>query len=160
MLQTPAPAREPDMVHFEPVTLHERMMIEAETQIQHNWTDVAIHDKRKLRTVSVDHACIWVVKSEGSALLPTYCKLSERKKWQADGPVCQLVAFVSRCQDFFLKFRSNYDPRQDSYYIIVKRHGVDGDIIPVSFDEVASLIFSGAARWTENGFQPIDQQKA
>jgi len=28
-----------------PRTLHEKMMLEAEPIIQHNWTDVAIHDK-------------------------------------------------------------------------------------------------------------------
>ena len=150
-------AREPDWVQFEPKTLHERMMIEAETQIQQNWTDVAIHDKRKLRTIPSHHACVWVVRAEGSNLLPTYCKLSEASKWKKDSAarrIHPLLAFLCLCQDYRAKFRANFKPESSSYYVIIKgKNEKEGQIIPVSFKEIADFAMAGQFVWTEDGYR-------
>lgn len=150
------PAREPDWVQFEPKTLHDRMMIEAETQIQHNWTDVAIHDKYRLRQIPEDHACLWVVRGEGSNLLPAYCELADADKWKRDQGrgISPLVAFFCMCQDYFAKFRQRFDPAVNSYYIVIKgKDDNGGQILPVSFQEIADFVMAGNFVWTEDGYQ-------
>lgn len=151
-----ATAREPDMAQFTPQTLHDRMIIEAEAQIQHNWADVAIHDKRKLRQIPPDHACIWVVRSEGSNLLPAYCELADASKWIAEhgSKVSPLVAFFCMCQDYFCKFRQKFNPEINGYYVIIKgKSEKDGKIIPVSWKEIADFAMAGDFVWTEDGYQ-------
>lgn len=138
-------------------TFHDRMMVEAETEIQQNWTSVALHDKNALRLVPEGHAFIWILKPEGSHFIETFCRLSAREYYiQAakEGKVTAFEAFFIRCQDHFAKFRNKFDPTRYKYYVCVnKNEPFGGEIIPSSFEEVLDLAFVRQLKWTDSGMQ-------
>lgn len=131
-----------------PRSLHERMMLEAEPIIQHNWTDVAIHDKAKLKGIPVGHICYWVVTEMGSFLTPAYCKISERSKWTSDAisslaPIQILVA--RRCGQAHKYASSKAWQRVYGFldywhcYLVVKTDATNGHLIPIPYLDLADL---------------------
>lgn len=146
-----------DRVHFIAKTLHEQMMLEAEHLIQHNWLDVVVHDKRKLRSIPVDHAFFWVVRPEGSSLLPAYCKLSDRVKycWGCnDRKFHPIESIAARCEGNVRRFPGKFDPDSYGYYSVVKRRE-GGEITKLSFAEFGSIASSGVFAWVDNTFKKV-----
>ncbi|CAB4147796.1 hypothetical protein UFOVP431_49 [uncultured Caudovirales phage] len=142
--------------HYLP-TFHDRMMVEAETEIQQNWTSVALHDKNALRLVPEDHAFIWILKPEGSHFIETFCRVTAREYYiQAakEGRVTAFEAFFIQCQDYFIKFRNRFDPTKYKYYVCInKDKPFGGEMIPSSFEEVLDLAFVRQLKWTDSGMQ-------
>jgi hypothetical protein len=131
-----------------PRTLHEKMMLEAEPIIQHNWTDVAVHDRDKLQKIPVGHFCYWVVTQMGSFLTPAYCKVSERSKWLTSdiATISPIQMLISRWHGEALKFQSSkawrrfHDPVQDKHcYLVVKTDNSHGHVIPITYQELAEM---------------------
>lgn len=155
-------AFEPERLTYLPRGLHDRMMLEVETLIQQNWTSVALHDRYRVESIPDDHVFIWVVRPEGTSLMPTFCELSHRSRYEKavdDGMIFRLQAFFIRCQDYFIKFRKKYDPTKDSYYVVIKRAEFGGgQIIPSSFTELLDLVFVGMVKWGHSGIQPTNQR--
>lgn len=129
-------------------TLHEKMMLEAEPLIQHNWTDVAIHDKAMLRKIPVGHVAYWVVTQMGSYLTPAYCRLSDRQKWtrSRESTVAPIQVRVIRWYAESRKFQDSlswqwiHDPVRDKHcYLIVKTDATNGHITPITYEELAAL---------------------
>lgn len=145
-----------------PRGLHDWMMSEAEPVIQHNWTSLALHIRYLLELIPDDHAFAWIVTPEGSRIMPTYCKLSQRDnhiKADENGVISQLQAFIIRCQDYFIKFKSK--PSGNSYYFVVKRSIFEvEDVTPSTFDELLDLVFVGELKWTDFGIQKTRQPSA
>jgi hypothetical protein len=139
-----------------PRTLHEKMMLEAEPIIQHNWTDVAIHDRDKLKTIPVGCYCYWIVGQMGSYLTPAYCKISDRHRWSS-GPnatVAPVQMLFSRWHGEAFKFQCNSDfqlsfnaGRDKHCYLIVKTDTKDGEIIPITFRELAKAATYGKIKF-------------
>lgn len=140
-------------------SLHERMLIEAESIVRHNWTDVAIHDKDRLRVTPVNHALAWMIGETGSHLTPLYCKLSDKSKWQAS-PLASLAPiqiYITALHEQMLLLGgaqaqlAKLQKRQA--YIVIKRDGSSGgDIISVDFDELASMCCTNPKhKWTPQG---------
>jgi len=129
-------------------TLHEKMMLIAEPLIQYNWTDVAIHDKAALRSLPVGHYAYWIVTQMGSHFMPAYCKISERSKWTRS-PMATLAPvqfLVERWSREVAKFGDSndwrwiHDPVRDKHcYLVVKTHATYGEIIPITYKELADL---------------------
>lgn len=140
------------------LSFHDRMMIEAETELQQNWTSVALHDKHALSCVPEDHVFIWILKPEGSHFIETFCRLDAReyhiqatknKKFGA------FEAFFVRCQDCFIKFRNKFDPAKYKYYVMInKNKPYGGEMTPSSFNEMLDLAFVRQLKWTDCGIQP------
>ena len=140
------------------LSFHDRMMIEAETELQQNWTSVALHDKHALSCVPEDHVFIWILKPEGSHFIETFCRLDAReyhiqatknKKFGA------FEAFFVRCQDCFIKFRNKFNPAKYKYYVMInKNKPYGGEMIPSSFNEMLDLAFVRQLKWTDCGIQP------
>jgi hypothetical protein len=141
-----------------PKTLHERMMLEAEPIIQHNWTDVAIHDKNRLKRVKNNHVMAWMVNETGSYLSPMYCNISDKKNWTSS-PMAALAPvqiFMNKLHYQLLaigvKAAGQYKPH---CYLVIKKDDTDGgEIVPVNFEEFASFCTIGQFQWTLRGFQP------
>lgn len=138
-------------------SLHERMLIEAESVVRHNWTDVAIHDKDRLRVTPVNHALAWMIGETGSHLTPLYCKLSDKGKWQTS-PLASLAPiqiYITALHEQMLLLKgaklAKFQRRQA--YIIIKRDSPPGgEIIPVDFDELASMCCTNPKhKWTPEG---------
>lgn len=135
-----------------PTTLHERMMLEAEPIIQHNWTDVAIHDKAKLRSIPTGHYCYWVVTQMGSYLTPAYCRISDRHKWtrSPEASLAPIQMLVVRWHGEAHRFQGSmswlwmHDPNRDKHcYLIVKADATSGQVIPMTYQELAELAVCG-----------------
>lgn len=132
-----------------PKTLHELMMTIAEPIIQHNWTDVAIHDKAKLKNIPVGHHCIWIVGKMGSYLTPMYCNVSDRSRWTSDflatiSPVqILIVRWYEQTKSFSENshWNANHDPVQDKHcFFVVKTDSKGaGNVIPVTYKELADM---------------------
>jgi hypothetical protein len=140
----------------QPRTLHERMMVEAEHIIQHNWTDVAIHDRDRLRSAPVDHAFAWMVGSMGSYLTPMYCRLSDRKRWTSSplATLAPIQIYMTKLHEQFNALGSKVmDLSERSCYLVIKRDSNGGDIIPLDFQEFAGFCTLGKWKWTKGGFQ-------
>jgi hypothetical protein len=129
-------------------TLHEQMMLIAEPIIQHNWTDVAIHDRDKLRTLPVGHTAYWIVTQMGSYLSPAYCRLSDRPKWTSGclaslAPVQVLVArWMGEASKFqgSTPWRRFHDPYRDKHcFLVTKTDAKNGTVVPIPYMELAEL---------------------
>lgn len=137
-------------------TLHEKMMIEAEPIIRYNWTDVAIHDKNKLRQIPVGHYCAWIVGEMGSYLTPLFCKISDRHKWCADGPatIAPVQVLVVRWHNQVNEFGESpawverHDPTRDKRCFLVVKTDLNGngEITPISYVELAEMATCGKMR--------------
>lgn len=135
-----------------PRSLHERMMLEAEPIIQHNWTDVAIHDKAKLKGIPVGHVCYWLVSEMGSFLTPAYCKISERSKWANSvfSGFAPIQILVARHCDQAHKYASSKVWQQiygstDHWhcYLVIKADATNGHLIPIHYADLIELAFCG-----------------
>jgi hypothetical protein len=143
-----------------PRTLHEKMMLEAEPIIQHNWTDVAIHDKDKLKSIPVGCYCYWIVGQMGSYLTPAYCKTSDRHKWLS-GPnakIAPIQMLFSRWYGEAYKFQCNasfqqlFNAGRDKHcYLIVKTDTKNGEIIPITYRELAEMATYGKVKMFADG---------
>lgn len=135
-----------------PRTLHERMILEAEPIIRHNWSDVAIHDKQKLQSIPIGHYCAWIVGEMGSYLTPLYCRISDRPRWKVD-PLAHLAPIqilVSRWHSQVnsygenVHWLDNHDPTKDKHcYLIVKTDTTRGTITPIPYVDLAGLAVCG-----------------
>ena len=54
------------------------MCYEAESVVKHNWTDVAVHDKKIINKMRPGDTRLWIISELGSNFLPMYCKLYEK----------------------------------------------------------------------------------
>lgn len=140
-------------------SLHERMLIEAESVVRHNWTDVAIHDKDRLRVTPVNHALAWMIGETGSHLTPLYCKLSDKSKWQAS-PLASLAPiqiYITALHEQMLLLGGAQAQlarlqRRQAYIVIKRDRSSGGDIISVDFDELASMCCTNPKhKWTPQG---------
>lgn len=153
-----------DYFPFRPLTLHHRMMVEAEGLIQQNWTQVAIHDEYMLRAIPGDHAFVWVVKPEGSHVLKTFCSLSERSRRVGNAEkfaVGELESFFVRLSCCIANFRGKYDPAQYNYYVVIKRDSEsDGEIIQSSFEELLDLVSAQELKWADSEIQSTGKDRS
>jgi hypothetical protein len=143
-----------------PRTLHEKMMLEAEPIIQYNWTDVAIHDKDKLKSIPVGYYCYWIVGQMGSYLTPAYCRISDRHKWLS-GPnakIAPIQMLFSRWYGEAYKFQCNasfqqlFNAGRDKHcYLIVKTDTKNGEIIPITYRELAEMATYGKVKMFADG---------
>lgn len=139
-------------------SLHERMMLEAEPYVLHNWTDVAIHDKDRLRNTPVNHALAWMIGETGSYLTPLYCKLSDKSKWQTSplaflAPIQIYVAALHEQMLFLGGARLASFQKRRAYIVIKKDGSPGGSITPVDFDELAAMCCTSSNyKWTPDGF--------
>lgn len=129
-------------------TLHEQMMLIAEPIIQHNWLDVAIHDRETLRTLPVGHTAYWIVTQMGSYFSHAYCRLSDRRKWTSGrfaslAPVQVLVArWMGEASKFqgSTPWRRFHDPYRDKHcFLVTKTDATHGTVAPISYMELAEL---------------------
>jgi hypothetical protein len=141
-----------------PRNLHELMMLEAEPIIQHNWTDVAIHDKNKLMTVPVGHTCVWIVGSTGSYLSPMYCQISDAAKWQEtpNAIFAPIVSLLARWHDEYnCRYNLKFNPLDDKHFYLVEK-GEDGQGTVTSVEKKSFMRFCMCSEfeWTDYGFLP------
>lgn len=148
---TPRPCRSPHELErgrFSPRTLHEKMMLEAELVVRHNWTDVAVHDRDKLKSVPIGSCCYWVIGQMGSYLTPAYCELVHRERWSAGNhsDLAPIQFLVARWLDQAYIFRDCkewkrlHDPYRDKRsYLVIKTDEVNGEIIPIDLEELMDM---------------------
>lgn len=125
------------------------MIAEAELTVRHNWSDVAIHDRNKLRDTPIGHYCAWVVGELGTYLTPLWCNLSQKAKWEAS-PIAPIQVLCMRWIDDSNPLTENRGylyssgPYYQSCYLICKTDDIGGgDIIPIAFDDLMDLCLLG-----------------
>lgn len=136
----------PDYEPWRAKTLHERMMLEAEPIVKHNWLDVAIHDKRKLDSSPARCVHVWILNELGSHMIPMYSTLEEKLKIKGTD-YQYLIATINH---FFV--RANFEPLiqldEYTYYILIKgATPASGDIIPISLQSLMDLTSYGLWEW-------------
>lgn len=145
----------PDRAVISATSLIDQMMIEAESLLRYNWTDVAIHDKKKIASAPVHQAFLWIVRTEEQAttLLPLSAKISDKELCDNENgeSLCPLHAFLLRCQAMFINFRQRYRVSANNCYIVIKGPKSSGTIEPIEFEHVVDLISAGQLRWTNKG---------
>lgn len=136
-------------VAFKKQTLHEWMCFEAENVVKHNWTDVAIHDKKILDKMLPGEIRLWIIYELGSVFLPMYCKLNE--KHSSSNPAhdfsaveVHMLRFLK--EDQFGNIQSKIARATSSFYFITK--GFDShsySVISTNYESVVDLVFCGKA---------------
>jgi len=130
-------------------SLHDQMIAEAELTVRHNWSDIAIHDRNRLRNIPIGHYCAWIVSELGSYLTPLWCSISERAKWEASpiAPIQVLSARWVNEDDPLTKNKGylfNSGPYYQRCYLIRKTDDTGGgDIVPIAFDDLVDLCLLG-----------------
>ena len=126
-------------------TLHEEMIYCIEDFVQHNWSDIAIHDKRRIDAAAPGEAYAWIVSRFGSYLTPLFSRLSDEHDSEHEefAPI-QILFFRWLNQKPLEKnqaYCQSYAPQHSKCFVIVKGHGnYDGAIHPVDYRELMDLV--------------------
>lgn len=128
--------------------LHEWMCFAAEDVVKHNWTDVAIHDKKILEKMRPGETRLWAIYELGSAFLPMYCKNSENR--HLDAAPHEFAAV----EVFMMRFFKEHEIGQveasfrksTKFYFITKGFSeYDYLVTPSTLSDVVDLVFCGTA---------------
>ncbi|MEY3683207.1 MAG: hypothetical protein RLZZ289_1743 [Bacteroidota bacterium] len=128
--------------------LHEWMCFAAEDVVKHNWTDVAIHDRKILEKMRHGETRLWAIYELGSAFLPMYCRNHENKHSGATQHEFSAV------EVFLMRFFKEHEMGQveasfrkhTKFYFITKGSSdYDYTIIPTTIFDVVDLVFCGQA---------------
>lgn len=122
------------------LTLHDRMMQEAEHFVQHFWTDVAKHDKIVLDSMLDNSVALWVVRTTGSYLCPLYTDIDQHHAENKDRFIlAEHIVLRIRAQlvNQSEKFKECY-----RFYLVWKGcDPYDGTIVSISLADVFDLVF-------------------
>ena len=130
--------------------LHEWMCFAAEDVVKHNWTDVAIHDKKILEKMRPGETRLWAIYELGSAFLPMYCKNSENR--HSDATPHEFAAV----EVFMMRFFKEHEIGQveasfrksTKFYFITKGFSeYDYLVAPSTLSDVVDLVFCGNANY-------------
>lgn len=123
------------------------MCFESEEVIKHNWTDVAVHDRKILNKMRPGDTRLWIISEFGSQFLPLYCKLYEKQK-QED---CEYS--FSTVEIYMLRFvkdgrlaeaQNKIRRKTSKFYFITKGDcNYAGLVSPASYSDVMDLVFCG-----------------
>ena len=131
------------------LTLHEFMCYEAESVVKHNWTDVAVHDKKIINKMRPGDTRLWIISEMGSNFLPLYCKLYEKYKQEEseyDLSVVEVHMMRFLKNDRLGEMQSKIARATSKFYFITKGFGkYDYSVTPASFGSVLDFVFSGKA---------------
>ena len=136
-------------VAFKRQTLHEWMCFEAENVVKHNWTDVAIHDKKILDKMRPGETRLWIIYELGSVFLPMYCKLTENHEpnglnYAFSAVEVHMLRFAK--EDSLGSIQSKIARDSSRFYFITKGHDWSGHTItPSDYKFVMDLVFCGKA---------------
>lgn len=130
-------------------TLHEWMCYEAESVVQHNFSDVAVWDRKLVNKTNTGETRLWWIHAFGSQFLPMYCRVSEKAK--AENSMYEFSAVEINLlrlfkEDQFSKIQNKIILETSKFFFITK--GSDEfhyDITPTTFREAANLVFCGKA---------------
>jgi hypothetical protein len=130
-------------------TIHEWMCFESESIVKHNWTDIAVHDRKILAKMRPGETRLWIISEMGSTFLPMYCKLYEKQRQEE----CEYV--FSSAEIYMLRFLrddrlgallSKAAKASSKFYFITKGDGCyDGIVTSATFDAVLDIVFCGKA---------------
>lgn len=129
-------------------TLHERMIYSVEDFIQHNWSDVAIHDKKKIDRAFPGESFAWIVSRFGSYLTPLFTPLHEKDEIdtleeEVFAPI-QILFFRWLAQKPFEENKTyceKYAPQNSKCFIIVKGNSdYAGTIHSVDYRELMDFV--------------------
>ena len=129
--------------------LHEWMCFEAENVVKHNWTDVAIHDKKILDKMIPGETRLWIIYELGSVFLPLYCKLTEHYvlnelNYSFSAVEVYLLRFAK--EDALGSVQSKIARATSNFYFIAK--GCDDyhySVTSADFLSVMDFVFCGKA---------------
>jgi len=130
-------------------TLHEWMCFEAEDVVRHNWTDVAIHDRKILNKMREGDTRLWMINELGSLFLPMYCKLYEKRKQEEseyDFSSVEIHMLRLMKDDRLASVQNKIIRETARFYFITKGSGdYDYSVAPTDFHGVMDLVFCGKA---------------
>jgi hypothetical protein len=130
-------------------TLHEWMCFEAEDVILHNWTDVAVHDKKILGRMRPGETRLWMISELGSLFLPMYCKLYEKQKQEESEYDFSSVEIhmLRLVKDDRLGAAQNKITRKTARFYFITKGACEYDysIVATDFRSVMDLVFCGKA---------------
>lgn len=129
--------------------LHEFMCYEAESVVKHNWTDVAVHDKKIINKMRPGDTRLWIISEMGSNFPPMYCKLYEKRRQEEseyDLSVVEVHMMRFLRNDRLGEMQSKIARATSKFYFITKGSGeYDYSVTPAAFDDVLDLVFNGKA---------------
>ena len=127
------------------LTLFDWMIFEAEDVVKHNFSDIAVHDRRLLNKMRPGDTRLWIISELGSSFLPMYCKLYEKSKQEeSDYFLSAVEAHLLRFakDDRLAEAQTKILLRTSRFYFITKGDGeYDGTIVPSDFRSVMDLVF-------------------
>ena len=129
-------------------TLHEWMCCEAEQIVRHNWTDIAIHDRKLIGKMRAGETRLWGIYELGSIFLPLYCRMSEKVKQEThEYELSSVEVFMMR---FFQEtpigeLQADFMRSTKFYFITKGSSDYDYNVVPTTFLDVVDLVFCGKA---------------
>lgn len=128
-------------------TLHEWMCFESESVVKHNWTDVAVHDRKILDAMRPGDTRLWIISEFGSQFLPLYCKLYEKRKQEEseyDFSAIEVIMLRFVKDDRLAEMQSKIARDGSKFYFITKGQSkYDHFVVPTDYYNVMDLVFCG-----------------
>jgi len=124
------------------------MCFEAENVVKHNWTDVAVHDRKIIEKMRAGDTRLWAVYELGSAFLPMYCRNHEKTNDQnTQHEFAAVEVFMMRFfKEHAIGLVEGTFRRNTKFYFITKGHSdYDYDVVPTTIFDVVDLVFCGKA---------------
>lgn len=133
-------------------SLHDKMIAEAELVVRYNWSDIAIHDRKKLKKAPVGHLFAWVIGEFGSYFTPLFCSVDDKAKWAAS-PIAPIQIL---CMRWIQKenpltenkvYLHHVGPFYQKCFLICKTDNDGaGTITPIEFADLMDLCLNGKYR--------------
>lgn len=126
--------------------LHQWMCFEAESIVRHNWTDIAVHDRRIIEKMRPGETRLWAIYELGSAFLPMYCKNSENTfSCERQQEVSAVEIFMMRFfkQDEIGQLEKTFRDSTKFYFVTKGSSNYDYLVAPSTIADVVDLVFCG-----------------
>lgn len=140
--------------NFRNCTLHEWMCFESENIVKHNWTDIAVHDRKILNKMRPGDTRLWIISEVGSNFLPMYCKLFEKERQEEseyDLSLVEIHMLRFLKEDNFSKVYNKVMRNSFKFYFITKGDcDYNYSVVETTFDDVVNLAFCGKANFLLN----------
>lgn len=132
-------------------TLYEWMCFESEDIVRHNWTDVAVHDRKIVDEMLPGDTRLWILWELGSLFLPMYCGVHDKTHYEDGHRLSSVELYMLRSmkedQLAQAQVRHLMDAKTScKYYFITKGTNEFNSLIcPTTFHAVMDLVFCGRA---------------
>jgi hypothetical protein len=123
------------------LSLHSKMMFEAVDIVKHYWTDVTVHDRKRLNQMPAHSTAIWGIHEMGSYFSPLFADLPKNNEaCLADMP--SIAYLLCRGKNKLINQQESIADSWKFFFLMKGSSSFHGSIEPIDYDSLFKFVFS------------------